>query len=461
MENVGGEDWQVLLSLFPKDWQKQAGESGALTRLRGFCSAEALLRTILLHVARGYSLRETVTQARAAKLASVSDVALLKRLRNAEIWLRNLCLGMLRDNGVILPAETTARRVRVVDGTLVKEPGKTGSQWRLLYSMQLPTLICDFLDLTADTGAGTGEALARVPLQKDDLLLADAGYCSVAGIDYVRQQGADVVVRVNPANFPLYGPTGRKRSLLASLRQLSKPGNVGSGASEVVFPGIFITGYDVSPDGKQVVYSTGKGGKASQLWIASVDREAPPKRIGDAGETSPYFGLDGKILFSVSEGNVNYLERMNPDGSGRARVLNYPINQVQAISPGRRWVMAILSRKDGKGVEEVAIPTDGGPIRVTCASYCWTTWSPNGKFLYISVEEQSRGTPGRSLAIPVGLGETLPEFPPNGIEQGADSNVIPGAQTIERAELAPGNDPSHFAYVNTTVRRNLYRISLP
>ena len=237
--------------------------------------------------------------------------------------------------------------------------------------------------------------------------------------------------------------------------------NVGSGASEVVFPGVFITGYDVSPDGRQVVYSTGKDGKASQLWMASVDGEAPPKRIGDSGETSPYFGLDGKILFSVSEGNVNYLERMNPDGSGRSRVLNYPINQVQAISPRRRWVMAILSRKDGKGVEEAAIPTEGRPIRILCASFCLPIWSPNGKFLYIPVEAQSRQTPGRSLAIPVGPGETLPEFPPDGVEPGSDSNVIPGAQGIERAELVPGNDLLHFAYVNTTVRRNLYRISLP
>jgi Transposase DDE domain len=227
MENVGGEDWQVVLSLFPKDWEKEAGESGAMARLRGFSSAEALMHTILLHVARGYSLRETVVQARAAKLASVSDVALLKRLRNAEGWLRTLCLGMLRDNGVAFPAANTTRRVRVVDGTLVKEPGKTGSQWRLLYSLQLPTLVCDFMDLTSDTGAGTGEALVRVPLEREDLLLADAGYCSVAGIDYTLRQGADVVVRVNPTNFPMCGPTGRKRSLLVRLGKLSKPGQIG------------------------------------------------------------------------------------------------------------------------------------------------------------------------------------------------------------------------------------------
>lgn len=227
MENIGGEDWQVLLSLFPKDWREQARCSGAVERLRGFASTEALLRTILLHIARGYSLRETVVQARLAELTDVSDVALMKRLRKAEQWLRGLCLAMLQDSGVALSTEGSNRRVRLVDGSIVKEPGKTGSRWRLLYSLQLPSLECDFFDLTSDTGPGTGETLARLPLQKGDLVLADAGYCSVAGVDAVVQQEADVVVRVNPVNFPLYGPTGRTISLLTHLPELSKPGQVG------------------------------------------------------------------------------------------------------------------------------------------------------------------------------------------------------------------------------------------
>mgnify|MGYP003301239900 CR=1 FL=1 len=35
----------------------------------------------------------------------------------------------------------------------IKEPGKTGSQWRILYSMRLPDLRCDYFDLTATTRA--------------------------------------------------------------------------------------------------------------------------------------------------------------------------------------------------------------------------------------------------------------------------------------------------------------------
>jgi hypothetical protein len=237
--------------------------------------------------------------------------------------------------------------------------------------------------------------------------------------------------------------------------------NVATGASEGLFPGVFMTDYEVSPDGKQVVYSTARTDKPSRLWIAPINRESPARQIGDSGESSPHFGRNGKILFTVAEGSFNYLEQMNPDGSERAKVFDYPINQVQVISPGRRWVVAALSRKDGKGVEEMAIPTDGGPMRLICANFCWPALSPNGSFLFIPIEGQSRETPGRSLAIPIGPGDTLPDFPPNGIEPGSGASAIPGTQVVERAELVPGNDPSHFAYVNTTVHRNLYRVSLP
>jgi hypothetical protein len=49
-----------------------AWQSGAIERLRGFPSPDVLLRMLLLHVARGYSLRETVVR---AKLANWTDIS--------------------------------------------------------------------------------------------------------------------------------------------------------------------------------------------------------------------------------------------------------------------------------------------------------------------------------------------------------------------------------------------------
>jgi DDE family transposase len=60
-----------------------------------------------------------------------------------------------------------------------------------------------------------------------ELILADAGYCSVAGIEYVWQHGADVLVRVNPQSFVAYSAYGRRISLLPRLRTLSKVRQLG------------------------------------------------------------------------------------------------------------------------------------------------------------------------------------------------------------------------------------------
>ena len=97
---VGGmaglnEDWIVLRELFPADWERLGRQMGAVSRLRGFPSLEAVLRCLLLHVGCGYSLRETAVRAKMAGLAEVSDVTLLNRLRQAEGWLQVLCQRLL------------------------------------------------------------------------------------------------------------------------------------------------------------------------------------------------------------------------------------------------------------------------------------------------------------------------------------------------------------------------------
>ena len=212
-----------------------------------------------------------------------------------------------------------------------------------------------------------------------------------------------------------------------------------TGKSEVVFPGTSMVSYDVSPDGQQVVYTNVDRDGKSQLWIAPIDRTSPARKIGHSGETLPYFGPRGQILFRLAEGNFNYLEQMNQDGSGRSKVLPYPIIEVQGISPGRRWLMVIAPYPEGNSVvpKIVAIPLDGGPPRTICASFCLPVWSSSGRYLFVPVEASSPTATGRSLAIPVGPGEDLPEFPPGGIEPLAEPSVIPGAQSINRAELVP------------------------
>jgi len=117
-------NWQTLVSVFPSNWKELATDTRASVRLRGFRSVDALMRTLVLHVARGYSLRETVVRARLARLAQVSDVALLKRFRSAEEWFRTLCVGLLQEQGIEMPQAYPQLPLRLVDSTTIKEPAR-------------------------------------------------------------------------------------------------------------------------------------------------------------------------------------------------------------------------------------------------------------------------------------------------------------------------------------------------
>jgi hypothetical protein len=222
MANVD-ENWRVLSSLMPRGWRELAWQSGAWRRIRGFESADQLLRTLLLHVARGYSLRETAAQAKLAGLADISDVALLKRLRAAEEWFRQLCLTILAEDQVTLPRAAEGRVLRLVDATVVNEPGKTGSLWRLHYSLRLPALMCDFFRLTPVTGEGSGETFARIPIERGDCILGDAGYCCGAGIGHVVAGRGDLIVRLNPSAVRLK-LRGKAWDLLKALSALQEAG---------------------------------------------------------------------------------------------------------------------------------------------------------------------------------------------------------------------------------------------
>jgi hypothetical protein len=75
---------------------------------------------------RGVTLCGKRLCAKLAKWADISDVALLKRPRNSEEWLRLLCIELLRENVGYRFEEGISRRIRIVDGTIVKEPRRDG-----------------------------------------------------------------------------------------------------------------------------------------------------------------------------------------------------------------------------------------------------------------------------------------------------------------------------------------------
>lgn len=215
-----GQDWEVVMQMLPAQWEAKAAELGAVRRLRSFDSVGSVLRVLLIHLADGCSLRETAVRASAGGLAAVSDVALLKRLRGCAAWFEWMTREMASGMAMPLAAQVLlpGRRVRLIDGSSVCEPGATGSTWRLHYALNLQTLGCDEVHVTE---AGVGESLALFDIRAGDVIMADRGFAKRPGLRHAVQRKADVVVRTSLTNLPLHDRRGRPLALLALLRTMT------------------------------------------------------------------------------------------------------------------------------------------------------------------------------------------------------------------------------------------------
>jgi hypothetical protein len=204
----------------PTGWQEKARELGAIQRYRKFDNPEVLLRTLLIHLATGCSLRETAARAKHGHITQISDVALLKRLKAAGDWLRWMAEGVMQ---AWLPKQPEAifgekLCIRIIDGSTIQEPGSTGSTWRLHYSILLPTLQCNEVHITSPK---VGESFKRYQVRPGDLFVGDRGYVHREAISYVLQGGGQVLVRTNLSNIPLLAAPGLPFPLLEHLRTLT------------------------------------------------------------------------------------------------------------------------------------------------------------------------------------------------------------------------------------------------
>ena len=214
------EDWELVKRLLPEQWEQKARELGAFRRGREIGDPSALLRVMLIHLAQGCGLRETAVRAEQGGLASVSDVAILKRLKGCGAWFEWMA-GALRQKWLPdfpVGAAWFGRRIRLVDGSMVSEPGETGSQWRLHYSIGLPALNCEEVIITTPK---EGETLKRFEVREGDLFIGDRGYAHPGGIAHVVTGKADVIIRTNLVTLPLYDAQGIRLQVLSRLRGLS------------------------------------------------------------------------------------------------------------------------------------------------------------------------------------------------------------------------------------------------
>ncbi|HVP45180.1 MAG TPA: protein kinase [Bryobacteraceae bacterium] len=269
------------------------------------------------------------------------------------------------------------------------------------------------------------------------------------------------------AQSPQFSPDGKKLFYLSYrlARDIFALGeiwetDVATGQTQRLLPGILVTGFDISADGKQIVFAATQQGRDPRIWIAPLDHHSAPRRLSSSAEDTPLFTRAGDIVFRASDGHANFAYRMKPDGSGRQRLLPDPIIGIFGISPDGAVLIV------GKAVADevlpafmLAIPLNGGTPMRFCR-HCFARWTPDGRFLVLDWGGATLDSRRRTFVIPLRDGKLLPPLPPNGIED-LDLTAFPGVHEVDAPAAVFGPDLTTYAFTRTSVHRNLYRIPLP
>ena len=271
------------------------------------------------------------------------------------------------------------------------------------------------------------------------------------------------------AQSPRFSPDGKKLFYLS--HQVVRPGfpigeiwqaDLATGQTERLLPGTLVTGFDISPDGKQIAFAATRDARDPRIWLAPLDHRTAPRRLSSSPEDMPLFTPAGDIVFRVSEGHTNFAYRMKPDGSARQRLLPNPLIELAGVSPDGAFLLA------GTGVADeessfalVAFPLNGSTPQRVCMP-CFGRWTSDGRFLVLDLwDSRQMDASRKTFAIPLREGRMLSALPPNGVRTRADLAGIPGVRVIDAPVAVFGPNLTTYAFTRASVHRNLYRIPLP
>jgi hypothetical protein len=309
------------------------------------------------------------------------------------------------------------------------------------------------------------EQITFGPTEEEGLAVAPDGRSLITSVGvrrsevWIHDAGGDRPLSSEGFTFrPVMSTSGKRVYYLMRKNSASELWSVelSSGKTEQLLPGSSVDDYAISPDEREVTYTTRSGGEP-QIWLASVDRSSPPRLVIRGGDQVS-FGANGELVYRGLEEKQNFLYRIKKDGSGRERISNANILQKTAVSPGGDWVVAGLS-VPGEPAGFAAVSVRSGELVKICSYECPSWWSPDGKIFYITTERVA-STAGRTLAIPLAPGKVLPELPTAGIASRADRLEIPGIRQIGSGDVSAGNDPSVYVYTKRDFQGNLFRIPL-
>ena len=205
--------FEELLQDLPSETVQMAREFKAFVRAKKVKTPTQLLRVVFLYCGLDKPLRE-VAGTFTALYESITDQSVAERLRACGPWVQAMLRRMLPMSAAATLPE--GLRFVVIDASSIQAPGAKGTDHRLHIAMDLMTL--QFLEVLV-SDVHTGETLKNFPLGTGDVAVADRGYAHAQGMSAAVQQGAELIVRLNPFSVVLCDPTEQPLSLGAALKR--------------------------------------------------------------------------------------------------------------------------------------------------------------------------------------------------------------------------------------------------
>jgi len=308
---------------------------------------------------------------------------------------------------------------------------------------------------------GTPEQITFGPTEQEGIAVAPDGRSLITSLGvrqsavWIHDAGGDRSISSEGfAHNPQLSPDVKRVYYLLESRSESSSGelysaDLASGTIDRQLPGVPLTSYQISHDGQEIVFTKGKRGPDSEIWLAPLDRHSPPRLITRAGDEA-FFGPAGELIFRGLGEKQNFAFRIKEDGSGRQRIFSTPILDMRSVSPDGAWIVGSLTRAASEPLPDtLALPINGGPPRKICTADCGPRWSADGRFFSVPIA-------AKTLVLPVPPGRQLPDLPATGVNDAK----LTGAREIERTDVFLGPDPSTYVFTETRLECNLFRIPL-
>jgi hypothetical protein len=231
--------------------------------------------------------------------------------------------------------------------------------------------------------------------------------------------------------------------------------------SEAPFPGFRVSGYDVSHDGKQIVFAALDEQGLSHIWLGRMDRRTSPRQLTPREADSPHFGAHGSVYYRGTEGGASFIYRIGAGGDPEKAVAR-PVLFFQSVSPDDAWLVARVEAAPGidSSQENLAFPTSPGRSPVLLCRVCEVDWTANAKSLVVRLGDRETSQSARTFVLTLRPGETLPHFPLHGIRSQADLAGLRVSHTLD-GFVYPADAAPRVAFVRSTTERNIFRVQLP